>query len=217
MKKVYFISGLGADRRVFEFLDLSFCEPVFLDWIPPQRNETLGEYALRLCAPIREADATIVGLSLGGMMASEVARAFPKTQAIIISSIKTSKEFPSYLRFLLKYLPLYKLTTRSLLLKIMPVILWFLGAKTESQKALLRDVVLKTDIPFIKWSISAIANWKRDDVPANVIHIHGTADRILPYKFAHPHHTIPDGEHLMIKTKPAEVSAMLKQLCVRHG
>jgi hypothetical protein len=33
MKKVYFISGLGADKRAFSFLDLSFCEPVFINWI----------------------------------------------------------------------------------------------------------------------------------------------------------------------------------------
>jgi hypothetical protein len=41
MKKVYFISGLGADSRVFSFLDLSYFEPVFLDWLPPQKKESL--------------------------------------------------------------------------------------------------------------------------------------------------------------------------------
>jgi len=39
--QVYFLSGLGADKRIFELLNLSFCEPVFIDWIPPQQNETL--------------------------------------------------------------------------------------------------------------------------------------------------------------------------------
>jgi hypothetical protein len=48
MKKVYFISGLGADKRAFSFLDLSFCEPVFIDWIQPLKNELLPEYALDL-------------------------------------------------------------------------------------------------------------------------------------------------------------------------
>ena len=48
MKKVYFISGLGADKRIFSFLDLSFCEPVFIDWITPLKNESLESYALRL-------------------------------------------------------------------------------------------------------------------------------------------------------------------------
>jgi hypothetical protein len=48
LKKVYFISGLGADKRAFSFLDLSFCEPVFIEWIKPLKNETLQGYALRL-------------------------------------------------------------------------------------------------------------------------------------------------------------------------
>ena len=46
--KVYFLSGLGADKTVFQFLDLDFCEPVFIEWIPPHKNESLPDYALRL-------------------------------------------------------------------------------------------------------------------------------------------------------------------------
>ena len=213
MKKVYFISGLGADRRVFEFLDLSFCQPVFLDWIKPLKNESLTSYAARLCSSVKEPDAILVGMSLGGMMATEFARTHPAAKVIILASNKTSKEFPGYLRILLNYLPLYKLTTRTLLIRIMPIILWFLGAKTERQRQLLRNVVMETDIPFIKWSISAVAKWKSVGIPANVTHIHGTADRILPYKYVKPHYTVEGGEHLMIKTKPGEISALLKKLC----
>lgn len=213
MKKVYFISGLGADRRVFEFLDLSFCEPVFLDWIKPLKNESLPSYAERLCSGIRENDAILVGMSLGGMMATEFAKKHPAAKVIILASNKTSREFPGYLRLLLNYLPLYKLTTRRLLIRIMPAILWFLGAKTEQQRKLLRNVVMETDIPFIKWSIGAVAKWNSGDIPSNVTHIHGTADRILPYKYVKPHYTIEGGEHLMIKTKPKEISSLLKTLC----
>src|SRR5688500_240528 len=101
MKKVYFISGLGADRRVFEFLDLSFCEPVFLDWIPPMKNESLPSYAERLCRDVKEPDAVLVGMSLGGMMATEFAKKHPAANVIILASNKTSREFPGYLRILL--------------------------------------------------------------------------------------------------------------------
>jgi len=37
--RLYTISGLGADRRVFKYLNLSKTE--HLDWIEPQKNETL--------------------------------------------------------------------------------------------------------------------------------------------------------------------------------
>jgi len=42
---IYFISGLGADERVFQFLDLSDIKKVFIKWITPQINEELSAYA----------------------------------------------------------------------------------------------------------------------------------------------------------------------------
>jgi len=213
MKRVYFISGLGADRSVFDELDLSFCEPFFLDWIKPLKNETLKDYALRLANPIKEPDATIVGLSLGGMMATEIVTVNPGMKAIIISSNRTSKEFPFYSRFLAKYLPLYRLLNRRILMTVFPVAAWFLGARTKEQKLVLKNVFLRTNIPFVKWCIWAIARWKHQDVPPNVIHIHGTADKLLPFRYVHPDHIIENGEHLMIRSLAAEISALLRKLC----
>ena len=70
--QVYFISGLGADKTVFQLLDLSYCEPVFIDWIKPAKKEPLKAYALRLKAEKNMPDnAVIVGLSFGGMLATE--------------------------------------------------------------------------------------------------------------------------------------------------
>ncbi len=213
MKKVYFISGLGADRSVFQGLDLSFCEPVFLDWIKPLNNESLKDYALRMAASIREPDATIVGLSLGGMMATEIVKAHPLMKAIIVSSNRTSKEFPFYSRFLIRYLPLYKLTSKRLLLIIFPIVAWFLGARTREQKKTLKGVMQRSNIPFVKWCIWTMARWKHEDVQQNVIHIHGTADKLLPYRYVRPDYTIDKGEHLMIRNRPEELSALLKKLC----
>jgi len=106
MKKVYFISGLGADKRVFSFLDLSFCVPVFIEWITPLKKESLESYALRLSKNIPEINPTIVGISFGGMLATEIAKANPDIKAIIISSNKTSAELPNLFR-IGKYLPVY--------------------------------------------------------------------------------------------------------------
>ena len=45
--KLYAISGLGADQRVFKYLTLD-CEIIPLEWIDPQKNEPLENYAIRL-------------------------------------------------------------------------------------------------------------------------------------------------------------------------
>ncbi|MBC7849623.1 MAG: hypothetical protein H7Y31_07800, partial [Chitinophagaceae bacterium] len=51
--KVYFISGLAADRRVFKNIVLpDEHEIVHLDWITPLKGESLREYSQRLSSPI---------------------------------------------------------------------------------------------------------------------------------------------------------------------
>lgn len=212
-KKVYFISGLGADRTVFQELDLSFCEPVFLDWITPHKKESLQHYALRLAQSIQEPDATIVGLSLGGMMATEIVKKHPSMKAIIISSNRTSKEFPFYSRFLIRYFPLYKLVNKKIMMLIFPVTAWILGAKTADQKKMLKAVIQHTSMPFVKWCIWALGKWKQEDNQPNVIHIHGTKDKLLPFQYVHPDYSINNGEHLMIRNRAPELSALLLKLC----
>jgi len=210
---VYFISGLGVDERVFSFLDLSFCEPVFIKWIPPQPKESLQHYALRLAAFIKEPDATVVGISLGGMMATEMAKANPALKAIIISSNKTAAEFPAYLRRMILAVPFYTLTSRFILWLFMQPIAWIMGAATKAHKQLLKKIVLQSDIAFDRWAIGAIARWTNTTVPPNVIHIHGTADKLLRFGKVNAHFTISGGEQLMVMDKAAEVSAIVKR-CV---
>ena len=54
MKNIYFFSGLGADERVFQYVDLSFCNPIFIKWNLPFENESIENYALRLTEQIIE-------------------------------------------------------------------------------------------------------------------------------------------------------------------
>jgi pimeloyl-ACP methyl ester carboxylesterase len=94
MQTIYCLSGLGANEKVFQFLDLSFAKPVFIQWLPPRQNETLRQYALRLKEEyITEPEPVIFGLSLGGMMAVEIAKVIPSSTAILISSAKTKRKF----------------------------------------------------------------------------------------------------------------------------
>ena len=211
MNKVYFISGLGADKRVFSFLNLSFCEPVFIEWITPLKKESLKSYASRLRSFITGPNPVIVGISFGGMLVTEMAKADKNIKAIIISSNKTTSEFPWYLK-IGKYLPAYKIIPSSILKKLMMATRWLLGAKSEEQKRVLRNIINDTDIRFTKWAINAILNWKNKQVPENLIHIHGTADKLLRYRFVKPNYTIIDGTHIMPMDKHEELSKLLYKL-----
>ena len=211
MKKVYFISGLGGDKRVFSFLDLSFCDPVFIDWIEPLKNESLESYALRLRDQIPEKDPVIVGVSFGGMLVTEMAKANPGIHAIIISSNKTAKEFPGYLR-IGKYFPVYKWIPERIANRSAHAIKWILGRNGKEQKKVLLQIIREMDIRFVRWAIYAIMHWKNKEIPKNIIHIHGTGDILLPYRKVKADFSIKQGNHVMVMDSSEEVSVLLKKL-----
>ncbi len=213
MKNVYFISGLGATKRSFHFLDLSFCNPVFVEWVAPQKKESLVSYASRLRETIPEKDPVIVGLSFGGMLAAEIARANPDVKAILISSNKTSAEFPSYLR-IGKYIPAYKLLPTALVRQSNYLLQWFFGAKGKEQQAVQQLVLKETDMKFTRAAIEMILRWKSNENAAcdNITLIHGTADRLLPFKKVKADYTIKGGTHLMVMDNGAEISEILKTI-----
>jgi pimeloyl-ACP methyl ester carboxylesterase len=208
---VYFISGLGADKRAFSFLDLSFCEPIFIEWIAPLAKETLSQYALRLKEQIKDAAPVIVGVSFGGMLATEIAKTNPAAKVIIISSNKLKKEFPKLL-LIGKYIPAYKWMPLQLVKKGSAIQQFFFKPKGEEQKKVFNTIIKDSDTHFTRWAIEAILKWENTEVPANLTHIHGTADKLLPFRLVKENYAIKDGTHLMIMNNAAEITELLRRL-----
>ncbi len=48
MKRLYLISGLGADERVFRNIDFDGNDTKFISWISPETNEERSIYCKRL-------------------------------------------------------------------------------------------------------------------------------------------------------------------------
>ncbi len=211
MKKVYFISGLGADKRAFSFLDLSFCEPVFIDWILPLKNESLPAYALRLKEQIKDDNPIIVGVSFGGMLATEIAKSDSTIKAIIISSNKVKKEFPKFL-LVGKYIPLYKWVPSSLLKRATIFRKLFFGPAGKKQKKIFHQILNDTDTRFTKWAVYSILHWENKVIPENIVHIHGTSDKLLPYRLVKADYSVEKGTHLMVMNHHQEVSLLLKEI-----
>ena len=210
MRKVFLIGGLGADERVFQHLTLSSFEQVFVQWLSPFRNELLADYAKRLATQlIPENDPIIVGVSFGGMLATEIAKLKPKAKVFIISSAKTFKEIPVYFR-ILGYLNILKFTPIQLFKYHTKITDWFFGVKNKQESLLLASILQRTDSSFLKWALIQIVHWKNTIIPPNVIHIHGNNDRILPSKYIHSTRLIAGGGHLMILNRATEISNIIK-------
>jgi hypothetical protein len=77
---------------------------------------------------------------------------------------------------------------------------------------LLADILNDTDHVFLKWVLGKIANWKNVIEHKNLIHIHGTADRLFLFKYVKCGISVKDGGHFMTVNKAKELSAIIRQL-----
>ncbi|HOX83496.1 MAG TPA: alpha/beta hydrolase, partial [Chryseolinea sp.] len=181
MKNLYLLSGLGADKRVFNFLDFGNHNIHHIVWIRPLENESLSEYAKRLCNEISCPYPILIGVSFGGIVAMEMGKFIKTEKIILISSARTRKDIP--LRFKLTgKLKLHKTIPPSFKVRNNPVQSWLFGVKTTSEKELLTSILLDTDPYFLRWAIDKLVCWKNEDLLENVKQIHGTKDKILPFK-----------------------------------
>jgi pimeloyl-ACP methyl ester carboxylesterase len=209
---VYFISGLGADRRAFEKIALPDRYVIhYLDWIKNKRGETLSEYAKRLAASI---DTTrpfaLVGLSMGGMIASAMTQFLTPSKTILISSVGCTDEFPPLLK-LARLTKVYQLIPAFLFHRPNVFAYWAFGAKSRNEKRIMNHIITNSDAGFVKWSIGAILSWNNKTRPKNLFHIHGDKDKILPIRYTRPDVVVKNGSHFMVWTKAGEVSRLLAQ------
>ena len=210
----YFISGLGADKRIFSKLKLSEkINIIHVDWINPDRNETLEAYSKRLSRIIDTSQPfALVGVSFGGMIAVEIAKILTPVVTIIISSTMISTQLPG----------LYRLAGKLGLLKLIPAKLlkssnkltqnYYFGTRSGSEKILLSKIIKDTDPYFLKWAIGSILNWKNNVKPERIYHIHGTNDKILYSKTAKPDYIIENGTHFMVYQNATEISEIIDKI-----
>ena len=209
---IYGISGLGADERVFQYLELSQkIEPI--NWIKPKDGESIQSYALRLSDQIKDDEFILIAVSFGGLVAIELSKILKPKLIILISSADTNQD----LRVI------YRLIGRTGLIKLIPSFLlnpprtmmyWLFGAKN---KKLLREILDDTDLGFTKWAIIQLTTWSNKERIANLIKIHGTEDKLIPFNQDRGAIAIKNGEHFMIVDRAQEISNIIKNKIKNAG
>ncbi len=209
--KVYCIPGLGLDGRVFSRIDFGSWQPEVLEWIEPQGPENLAAYAGRMSDLIHdEQPLTIIGYSFGGIIAQELAAIRPVKKIILLSSVKGRSELSPWF---LRVAPwgLSRLFSKPLMLRMLP--LWGRNHGLDrSEIAFFRSMLQRLSEHYFRWGLSYISSWQEPVLPrgTQVIHIHGTRDRPFPYKYiGQVDHVIPDGDHLMIWKRSAEIARLV--------
>jgi pimeloyl-ACP methyl ester carboxylesterase len=205
--KIYAISGLGADHRAFQYLELKH-DVVHINWITPHENESMSSYANRLTDQIDTSQRfALVGLSFGGMLATEMCKFIKPEQTILLSSAETKKEIPWWFRLIGK-MKLTKVVPTGFVEIPRPLASWFFGTKDPE----LLDYILEdVDVKFVNWAVKQIMNWDNKSPATNVTKIYGGSDRVLPARKVANTILIKDAGHFMVADRAVEISSIINE------
>lgn len=207
--RIYFISGLGVDHRLFMNLELPGYEVHYVNWIVPGRNESVKDFSLRLAEQIDTSQPFVLcGVSFGGMCATEIAKVLRPHKLILISSAKKGSELPLMVR-MFRYFPLQKVISSDRFYIRLALLLWRLfGFKGSEQYKLFRDMMQSMPPGYFAAACDCVVNWKnREHVHA--LHIHGNYDLVLPSWNIKNAVRIKSGSHVMVLNNAKEISSII--------
>lgn len=212
MNIIYAIPGLGTTKDLFRYLDLYDTELRTLDWPLLEEGETMRSLAEKMAKGIDDTEQFyLMGVSFGGMLCSEISLIKKPVKTILISSCKCRKELPFFLRWF-RYFPLHKLVSESQHRKLAKRSRRLLGF----ERSFITDfhkMIDSMEENCFKRSINCVVNWKQSNCSRHdIIHIHGTGDRLIPYMSVKCDYSIRNGSHAMVVNRAEEVSKILNEI-----
>ncbi|WP_405604541.1 alpha/beta hydrolase [Polaribacter sp. Asnod1-A03] len=208
---IYLVPGLAAGPEIFENLNLSEekYQLHYLKWKKPlAKQETISNYAMRMCEDIKENNPVLLGVSFGGIMVQEMSKFVDAKQVIIISSIKKSDELPKKFK-LAKLTKAYKLFPTKVVSNFEGFAPMFIGKSLKKRADIYKKYLSVRSDLYLNWSISNVLKWQQEEPIKNVTHIHGTKDHIFPNKNIKDYIEIDGGTHIMILTKAKKISQII--------
>lgn len=210
---IYLFPGQGADYRLFK--NLSFpqgYDTVHISYPVPERSEDMRSFAKRFIPLIdKDQEYILIGVSLGGMICTELTDILDPEKVIIISSAKGKNELPGRYTFM----------ARSHLNRLVPRRVVKFGARTlqgivepdrRYDKETFKDMLKKKDAAYLKRSADMIICWNREHHQESIIHIHGDIDNTIPMENVTCDYVIEDGSHMMVLTRAGEISAIIEDI-----
>jgi hypothetical protein len=206
--------GMAANPSIFERITLPKEEfdVAWLSWKMPKQNESLQDYAKRMCSDLpKESPVVLIGVSFGGVLVQEMSRFLNVSRLIIISSVKTHHELPARMK-LARDSGIYKMLPTGLINYITEIEKLPVGNTVRKRIKLYKQYLSVNDKAYLDWSIEKILCWKQEHILDGIIHIHGEDDAVFPIKNIKDCIRIPKGTHIMILNKYKWFNENLPQL-----
>ncbi|MDB5050632.1 MAG: hypothetical protein JWO30_3703 [Fibrobacteres bacterium] len=209
--RVFLITGFALDKHAFDFMDLPGETYHTLDLIPILKGETLRQYALRMASEIGLAAGDVIGgVSLGGMLALEMAKAVDVSGVVLIASTT----HPRHIRKRFKmWAPLARWVPEPvirIIFTMIPRILALQNMLSPEGQALLGDIMGKFPPKLLKTFPMMILGWPGCEPPANFRHIHSDGDWLIrPAGDPATLTLLPGKNHLITVSHPQEVRELV--------
>ncbi|MGD0384388.1 MAG: alpha/beta hydrolase [Thermoguttaceae bacterium] len=228
--KLILFPGLGTDGRLFERQRPAFPDLWVPPWIPPRNKESLADYAARMAEVIAgdcpdfcaakmgpspsslSRDFILGGVSLGGMLAYEIARHVKPRAEVLIASCRTRMGVNGFLRtagnIFWPIVPTGALKVAKFV--SLPALRMF-GSLMPEHRRLCAKMFSESDPWFTRWAVSAILNWNPEPLEQTpIFQIHGSHDLLIPAKYVEPDELLPHGGHLINLTHADAVNAFIQ-------
>lgn len=212
---VYLLPGQGSDCRIFSKLNFDSTQyrVICLSYEAPQSNESMREFSIRISKAIDTTQNFIlVGVSLGGMISTEIAHHLNPEKVIIISSAKTKNDLPrrysiQKLLGIYKWIPGTWLKAGALLLQ--PIV----EPDRKRQKKTFTAMLRSKSPNYFQETVRIIINWNRTAITADTIyHIHGDKDNTIPLRNTDADYIVTGGSHMMTLTESFVIQTVVNRI-----
>jgi len=208
---IYLLPGQGADCRLFKYIEFPY-DTVNLKFPVPEKKTTLREYAHGFIPRIDTSRPFIlIGVSLGGMICSELTDTLEPDLTIVISSAKYRAELPGRYKFQ-KTIPLNKIIPKGMTKWGAKVLAPIVEPARKQDKETFRSMIEAKDPAYLKRTVDMVINWDKEDYDDRIIHIHGDQDHTLPHRKVKYDYLVEKGTHMMVYIRGDEVSKLINEI-----
>ena len=199
IEHIYMMPGLAASSMVFENINLkdhNYCLHR-IDWIQPKKNELIKDYCFRLSKKIKHKNPILLGVSFGGIIVQELDKLINARKVIIVSSVKSNEEYPLVFKIARDY-ELNKALPFGMFDNFIKFSLKLNINKLYKRIDLAERYLTERNEDYLEWAVKTLLNWEQNKYRFDIIHIHGSRDKVFPIEYISNCIEIKGGRHEMI-------------------
>ncbi len=213
---LYCMPGLAANSKIFEFIRLPKPFVIHkLEWIDPLPSESIQSFSKRMCEKIKKKNPILLGVSFGGILVQEMSKIIPCHKVIIISSVKSYKEFPIHI-MLGRKSKAYKYFPTQWIDKTEDFIGFVFGPSMRKRMGLYKHYLSFRSKEYLQWALHHFFQWDQKEADPKVIHIHGTHDALIPVFNIKNYIAVKGGTHAMILRKAHLLNEILPEIILKN-